>query len=94
MRKVRTKSLPEGQVQIPIPAYRRLESLVIESNRSMDELITMAVRLLCTAVARTPNFAPPKRTPKPMKKKQRSAATHVGEIAQRIVDKEKRKPRT
>jgi len=92
MRKVRTKSLPDGQVKLEIPVYRRLQALVVESNRSESELLTMAVRLLCTAVSRTPNFNEPKRTATPKTKQQRSKLTHVGQIASRIVDNTKRKP--
>jgi len=92
VRKLRTKSLPDGHVQLPIPVYRRLQALVIESNRSEEDLLTMAIRLLCTAVSRTANFNIPGRTSTPQPKSKRSPVTPIGATVQRAVNKIRKDP--
>lgn len=92
MRKVRTKSLPEGHVALPLPIYRRLQALAIDSRRSETEILEMAIRIFATAVSRASFFKLPKRTPKPQTSKQRKEITSVGTIANRIVKNQKGKP--
>jgi len=87
MRKVRVRSLPEGHVTLPLPVYRRLQALVIDSHRSEAEVLEMAIRVFSTAISRVDSFKLPERTEKPKSKKQRSAMTPVGATARRIVDK-------
>jgi len=86
MRKIKTKSLPEGHVALPLPVYRRLQALVIDSHRSEAEILEMAIRIFATAIARIDTFKLPKRTPKPLTKKQRSTVAPIGATAKRIVD--------
>ena len=86
MRKVKAKSLPEGHVVLPIPIYRRLQALAIDSRRSETELLTMAIRLLATAASRVDTFKIPKRTPKPLPKPKRSTVPRIGGTAKHIVN--------
>jgi len=92
MRKVRTKSEPEGHVIVPIPIYRRLQALAISSNRSESELLAMAIRLLATAVSRVDNFKMSTRDDKPGKKSRQSTAAPIGGTVKHIVNK-LRKPK-
>jgi len=93
MRKVRTKSLPQGCVEVPIPIYRRLQALAITSNRSEAELLAMAIRLLATAVSRVDNFKIPSRDDKPKTKSHRSTAAPMSGTVKTIVNKLRRPKR-
>lgn len=92
MRKVRTKSLPEGHVALPLPIYRRLQALAVDSRRSETEILEMAIRIFATAVSRASFFKLPERTPKPKPRKQRGGIASVGAVATRIVNTKKEDP--
>jgi len=86
MRKIKVKKVPVNWVELEPTVYCRLQALSIESHRSETELLTMAVRLLCTAVARTTFFNLPKCTPKPTKMNKSNSNTSIKSTVLKIVN--------
>jgi len=93
MRRIRTKRIPLYWVELEPSVYNRLRALSIDSRRTESELLGMAVRLLATAVARTPSLKLPGRTEKPKPKDQRTPVPAIAGSVKTIVNKiRRRKP--